>query len=152
MDLGRALRSFANLPVKARQLAMRQAAIARESRGPGKKYPKDLANWLDDKDYEIAARLADTAAQRKGLKHALVWVRLGTPAFEAWWMHHAKADRRYRPKAEGGMGMRPFTTHSSVHKSDGRFEASLFPPGGEGATGPPGDDEGDGLELGRGYG
>lgn len=158
MDLPRAKQLLRELNVKDRQLAARMAARYRVAcAGPPKAKPKDAAFWLKDEQFRVMAERAQQTAQSQGLKHPPIFVRRGTPPYDAWWRHDAKADRRYRPRSEGGLGMEPFHTFSSEHKADGFWRPTLFPPGGEGeakggqdARAPP--DEGDGLELGRGYG
>jgi hypothetical protein len=94
MNLGGALKIFEAMPVADQEIAIRRATAAKAARSTaGRKHPKDLANWLADRDFKL---IDDPEEAGKEDGRGRVPVRCGTPEWDA-----LEANGRHLPTTYG---------------------------------------------------
>jgi hypothetical protein len=113
LELGR--RKLAALTPEDRDAAMRYAeAFLKAVAAEGRKKPS-IAGYLNERRWESVARLAGMGKQERS--GGYVFVRVGTPAFEAWNLFMAR------------QGKKPLVIFSETERVSGTWRESLFPPG-----------------------
>jgi hypothetical protein len=114
MAIGGAERLFGALSIEDRLMAIRCAKVyADDLKRTGRIYPKDIANWLKNREFERVQRVVDAKAEANSLANPNVFVAKGTPAWDAW------VRRGHKPK---------LTTEEATSKQIGWWFPSQFPP------------------------
>ena len=127
--------AFKRLNGKDRKLAVRMApAYLAGLKEANRKHAPDPARWLSKRQFEDVAESRQASAVEQGLKHPPVFVRKGTPAWEAW-QNRWRRERRF---PEGSTIEMP-SWWSDEHKSHGAHKPTLFPPRAEGEAPVPGE-------------
>ena len=95
MSRSAARREFAKLALSDRELAIRDAAeYASACKHSGIRFPRHLATWLRDREFDHARR-----ESFKTSRPAQVFVERGTPAWDAW---SAAGSKRWPITEQGG--------------------------------------------------
>jgi hypothetical protein len=114
MAIEGAERLFGALSIEDRLMAIRCAKVyADDLKRTGRIYPKDIANWLKNREFERVQRVVDSTAEANSLPNPYVFVAEGTPAWDAWVRHG------HKPK---------LTTNEATSKQTGWWFPSRFPP------------------------
>ena len=121
MSVAAALEAFADLNVKDRGKAIRCAVKYRETLKAKKRdYARHAVNWLRKREFDGITDMGHDTAARAGLAKPKVFVRKGTPAWDAWTAHMTKTK---------GIRWSLSRVSAEHNKAEGWDFESMFPPG-----------------------
>jgi len=116
----RAQRQFLKLSAEEQEKALRWVGRYAADCKSTKRYVKEASRWIAGKCWQGYEAQALKVAKVAGSDKPLVFVRVGTPAWEAWGRY-----KRARGEPWG------FSYFNPDHKANGKDMPSLFPPGAE---------------------